>query len=362
MLLHARSLQAARGAFQLDVAELSIDRGEVLAVIGPNGAGKSTLFRILALLDRPDSGSITMDGEVVSPSDAAARRRTAAVFQRPHLFAGSVGYNVGLGLRSRGVPAAEVSARGRAALESLGIVHREGADVRHLSGGEAQRVAIARALVLEPELLLLDEPAAALDAVVRVQLLADLERLVRDRRRGVILITHDPRDAFMLADRVAILEGGRILQVGTPAELLVAPASPHAAALTGAELLLDGVVVALMDDFVEVRLPGGRHLIATAPPGGTAAAGVAVHVAYRPEDVVLGDEHAFARTSLTNSFPLTVAEVRLAPGGSARVRFAGPPALVAVITRRSCETLDVRTGRTLDVALKATALHTFRSV
>jgi molybdate transport system ATP-binding protein len=358
MLLAAEGIVAERGSFRLHVNALHVERGEVLAVIGPNGAGKSTLFRILALADDPGAGTVRLDGRVVGTSDAAARRSIAAVFQRPHLFAGTVADNMHLGLRARGVTGRTASERVASALAAVGLDTLADADVRRISGGEAQRLAVARALVLEPDLLLLDEPAAALDAFVRTRLISDLERLVRGGNRGVVLITHDPREAFALADRVAILEAGSLRQVGTPADLLSAPATPYVAALTGAELLMDGIVEEADGDFVRVALKGGQRIVALAPAGGVRS-GAAVHVAYRPGDVSLGEEGAFDRTSVLNRLQLRVREVRQDTGGLVRVRLDGPPEIVAVVSARSGAALAVEPGRTVDVALRATALHTF---
>lgn len=359
MLLQADGIVATRGAFTVHVDALHVERGEVLAVIGPNGAGKTTLFRVLALIDAPAAGTIRLDGRPVGPDDADARRRVAAVFQDPHLFAGTVASNVRIGLGARGVRRREAAARVDAILASLGIAALADVDARRVSGGEAQRVALARALVLEPDLLLLDEPAAALDAVVRARWLADLERLVREGDRGVVLVTHDPREAFALADRVAVLEEGAVRQAGTPSDLLAAPATPYVAALAGAELMLDAVVAEVDGDFATVVLAGGHVLVGLVPPGVTLVTGGAVHVAYRPEDVVLGPAAAFSGTSALNRLNVRVREVRHSPGGIVRARLDGPPSLIAVMSRRSAELLRVHPGSTLEAALKATALHVF---
>jgi tungstate transport system ATP-binding protein len=211
----------------LDVAELVVRRGEILAVIGPNGAGKSTLATVLALLERPDRGELRFDGRVVDwRRDALEiRRRLAMVFQEPLLFDTSVFENVATGLRLRGVPRAEVRPRVEGWLDRLRIADLAPRPARTLSGGEAQRTSLARALVLEPELLLLDEPFSALDPPTREDLIEDLVPLLREHGTAAVLVTHDHDEAFELGDRVAVLLDGRLAQVGPPADVLERPAS-----------------------------------------------------------------------------------------------------------------------------------------
>jgi tungstate transport system ATP-binding protein len=361
MLLEAEGIEQTRGTFRLSVERLHVERGEVLAILGPNGAGKSTLFRILALLDPPARGQVRFAGRAVNSGDALARRRITAVFQRPHLFAGTVASNVAFGLRARRTDGQEATARVARWLDAFGIAAIADSDVRQISGGEAQRTALARGFATEADLLLLDEPAAALDPLGSRRLVADLERLVRDARRGVILVTHDPGEAFALADRIAVLEDGRLQQVDSPAGLIAAPASMYAAAISGAELLLDGRITAVDGGLVRVALDGGGTLLVAGPEIGLLQPGTAVHLAYRPEDVVLGNEGTFAGTSLANRLQVRVEGVRHSGGGLVRVRLHGPPQLVAMITRHSAEMLDITPGRILEAALKATALRTFQA-
>ena len=175
---------------------LQVFEGEVLAILGPNGAGKTTLFRLLALLERPDAGSVAHFGKKVDTHDLGARRRTAAVFQRPLLFQGSVEQNVGFGLRFRRLSRREVGLRVNATLDLMGVSGLAGADMRTLSGGELQRVALARALVLEPEILFLDEPTSNLDVHVRRRFREDLRRVVENLAATVVIITHEHNEAL----------------------------------------------------------------------------------------------------------------------------------------------------------------------
>jgi ABC-type sugar transport system ATPase subunit len=213
------------GRTVLEVPSLRIERGEILAVVGPNGAGKSTLVTALALLERPAAGLVRLGGEPVDwrRGVLAARRRLALVFQEPLLFDTTVAENVATGLKLRGVSRTEIGRRVETWLKRLGIVHLAKRQARTLSGGEAQRTSLARALVLEPELLLLDEPFAALDAPTRESLAEDLVPLLRETHTTTVLVTHDRDEAIELGDRLAVILAGRIAQVDVPERVLAAP-------------------------------------------------------------------------------------------------------------------------------------------
>jgi len=360
-MLRVEAIRRSYGGHQVvDVQELEVASGEVLAVLGPNGAGKSTLLRLLLLLEQPDSGRILLGGHEVRRGDLAARRRMAAVFQRPFLFAGTVRDNVAFGLAARGVRGAERERRVAEAIAAVDLGDFAGASVARLSGGEAQRVALARALVLSPDLLALDEPTSSLDVSVRRRFRQDLERLVRARGRSVIVVTHDPADAFLLADRIAVMEAGRIVQQATPAELVLAPATPFVAEFSGAELLLDGVALEVDPPLVRVAVGRELSLWATAAPGTAVSHGQRVHVAYRPEHVTLARADAAADTSAMNRVLLEVAA--LAPAGSlVRVRLTGSIELVALVTSRSAAALGLAPGGRVLAQLKASAVHIYRA-
>jgi molybdopterin-binding protein len=341
----------------VDVERLAIGPGEVVAVLGPNGAGKSTLFRLLLLLESPDAGRVLLDGEPVNGRDDGARRRLAGVFQHPHLFSGTVGENLEFGLRASRVPRTEWGKRLERVTVELGIGDLRTADVQRLSGGEAQRVALARGLVLEPDVLLLDEPTAGLDVTVRRRFREELGRVIRERSQSALLITHDAADAFDLADRVAVMEDGRIVQVGTPEVLTTEPATAFVAALTGAELLLNGVV-----DRVEegtLHLTAGETRLVARCPEERLTEGDRVHVRYRPEDVVLAPREA-PDVSARNRLAMRVRAVTPV-GGLVRVRLEGPVTLAALVTRGSAEQLDLRRGREVTAMLKSTALSVYLS-
>lgn len=232
---------------------LTVPAGRRLAVVGPNGAGKSTALSLLAGHLRPDSGEVRLDGRVVSSPRThvpAHRRRVVALEQRPGLLPHlSALDNVAYGPRARGVRRREALARARAELDAVGCADLAGRRPHELSGGQAQRVALARALAVDPELVLLDEPLAALD----VEVAPAIRRLLADRLtdRAVVLVTHDPLDLWALADDVVVVLSGRATQSGTVEEVLSRPASDFAARLAGVSLV-EGII-----DDDEVRTPGG---------------------------------------------------------------------------------------------------------
>lgn len=358
-VLSCEGLQRSyNGATVVDVDRLDLHAGEVLAVLGPNGSGKSTLFRLLLLLESADAGVIRLRGSQVVPGDDAAMGRMAGVFQRPYLFSGSVRSNAEYGLRR--LPEAERAGRVTRVLEELNLGALAEADVRTLSGGEAQRVALARALVLEPDVLLLDEPTANLDVTVQRRFREDLGRVARRRARAVLLITHDAADAFTLADRVAVMQKGRIVQLGTPEQLVLDPRTPFVAAFTGAELLLDGHVVALDDGLAQVRVGQTGLLWCTVAPDSSVTSGRAVHISYRPEDVTLSRRGAPIASSARNTIDLRVTAITPA-GGLVRVSLEGDVHLVATLTRISAQNLNIEQGSELTAHLKVAALRVFES-
>jgi tungstate transport system ATP-binding protein len=197
----------------LDLPELTVRAGEVVAIMGPNGAGKSTLLHVAALLVRPQIGTVWIGGErSTRRTDRALRQRTAMVLQEPLLFDVSVLANAASGLRFRGVAKREAERRATAWLKQFGVGHLASKHARTLSGGEAQRTSLARAFAVEPELILLDEPFAALDPATRESLVPELAARLHDTQTAALIVTHDATDAIALADRLLVLVNGCIAQ------------------------------------------------------------------------------------------------------------------------------------------------------
>ena len=209
----------------LDIKHLSISRGETLAVVGPNGAGKSTLLLTLAQLLKPVNGEIRFDGKRLQDLNELDYRRTISfVFQSPLLLDMTVEENVALGLKFRGAPKEKVKAEAVKWMKSLGVESLSARRASQLSGGEAQRASLARAFVLNPELLLLDEPFAALDPPTRAKLIQDLSALLTEDRRTAIFVTHNLNEAARLSHRIAVMVEGMIRQVGTAKQIKSKPA------------------------------------------------------------------------------------------------------------------------------------------
>ncbi|MDT8437235.1 MAG: ABC transporter ATP-binding protein [Gemmatimonadota bacterium] len=333
----------------LDVERVEAREGEILALLGPNGAGKTTLLHALSLLRPADSGVVSFAGFAGRDAARALRRRSAFVFQRPHMWDGPVRWNLELGLAAQGRPRHGVEEMARA----LGLERLLGAPARTLSAGEAQRVALGRALLLDPDVLFMDEPTANLDAAARTALREDLDRLGRSRARSLVLATHDRSEAFYLADRVVVLREGRVVQAGTPAELFENPADPFIASVTGAELALRGVVEEGEDGLLRVATDGGGPLLVAV---GRAAAGRNVRISYRPEDLLLSRDAPAG--SARNRFRGRIAEVR-SLGALVRVRLDAPLEAVAVVTRAAADELRLTAGEEVWIQVKATALHAF---
>ncbi len=230
-LVEIRKLLVKRGEHPaLQFEQLTIENGEVLAVVGPNGAGKSTLLLTLARLLKPERGEIRFNGQQASAeSDTVYRRRVALVMQDPLLFDTSVFENVASGLKFRGIAKDEIRRKVPLWLERLGVGHLAKRRAGQLSGGEAQRVSLARALVLEPQLLLLDEPFSALDPPTRSRLLDDLGALLSATATTTVFVTHDLPEAAQLAGRMAVIIGNRLRQVGNPEVVFASPADEEVA-------------------------------------------------------------------------------------------------------------------------------------
>jgi tungstate transport system ATP-binding protein len=345
------------GLLALDVPSLRVHEGQTLAVIGPNGAGKSTLLRLLGLLEHPTEGRVLFRGQPVqSYSDLlTVRRRMASVFQEPLLTDGTVEANVALGLRLRRVDSSEVSRRVRESMVTLGIGHLATRRTRTLSGGEAQRVSLARALVLDPEVLLLDEPFAALDPPTREGLLVDLKAILDKRRVSTIFVTHDRNEALALGDQVAVMIGGRVLQVDMPERVFAEPINEEVARFVGIETIIRGHVQSVSQGLAVVEVAGwALEVAAPLTPGER------VLVCLRPEEITLFPRGAILTTSSARN-QLCGRVVRHLPAGSIyRVTIDCGVPIVAAVTRQSWEQLDLTDGAEVVAAFKATAPHVIR--
>ena len=341
----------------LEVPSLAVHAGEILAIIGPNGAGKSTLLRVMGLLEQPVRGKATFRGQEVTRENALAlRRRMASVFQEPLLLNASVVENAVLGLRLRGLDRRTAEGRVRPWLERLGIAHLTTRPARSLSGGEAQRTSLARALALDPDLLLLDEPFSALDPPTREGLLLDLETVLRTTGITTVFVTHERNEAVILSDRVAVLMGGRILQVGSQSQVFTQPVNEEVAQFVGIETNIPGVVEAVGEGLAQVRFNGR-----TVDVVGDFRPGERVLLCLRPEEITLSPARADAvKTSARNRLAGRVAKITPWGPHYRIVVDCDGARLVALVTKPSFRDLELAEEKEVIASFKATAVHVLR--
>ncbi len=333
------------GSFALDGVEIDVDAGETVALLGPNGAGKSTALRAIAGLTPLTAGRVEIGAEVVDePAHRTFKppeqRSVGVVFQDlllfPHL---SVVENVAFGLRAHGVPAREARGASGDWLERLGVGEHAGARPRQLSGGQAQRVALARALAVEPKVLLLDEPLTALDATTRPEIRRLLARHLDSFAGATLIVTHDPFEAMALADRLIVLEEGRVTQAGTPAQIRERPRTRYAADIAGVNLYRgtatsDGLVLDSGTVIVSATRLDGPALAVVHPRA------VALHRA-RPE----GTPRNVWQGRVEHIDP---------EGERARVHVSAPVPITAEVTAASVGELELAEGSEVWVSVKAT--------
>jgi len=331
-----------RDGFRLDVA-FEVAGGEVVALLGPNGAGKTTVLRALAGLAPLHEGAIDLDGERLD-RQPVEKRPVGMVFQDyllfPHL---SVLENVAFGPRSRGVPAREARRSAARWLEHVGMAGYGKAKPRELSGGQAQRVALARALAVEPRLLLLDEPLAALDARTRLEVRAGLRRHLADFAGAALLVTHDPLDAMVLCDRLIVVEDGRIVQEGTPAEVARRPRTDYVARLVGLNLYRGSA------HGHRVALDGLELSVAEHADG-------PVFVSFPPAAVAL---YRTRPDGSPRNLWRSVVEGVEQQGDRVRVRLTGPVQTMADITPAAVAELELEPGTEIWASVKATETHVY---
>ncbi|MCU1612644.1 MAG: modC [Frankiales bacterium] len=338
---------ARRGELTVDVG-LSVGDGEVLTVLGPNGAGKSTLLRVLAGLLRPDGGRVEVGSEVWDDGDVHLpphRRSVGMVFQDhllfPHL---TVTENVAFGLRSRGTRRSAARATAISWLDRVGLAGLGERRPGQLSGGQSQRAALARALAGDPRMLLLDEPLSALDARTRLTVRAELRRHLADFPGSTVMVTHDPVDAMALAGRVVVVEDGRVVQEGSPADVSRRPRTDYVARLVGLSLL-PGTGAG-----TSVRLDGGGTVAVAEDAAGP------VFVAVRPESVAL-------YLSRPDGSPRNVWPARVAGatphGTTVRCELDGEVPLIADVTAAAFAELGLAPGSEVWATVKASEVAVY---
>jgi tungstate transport system ATP-binding protein len=343
------------GRSVLKGVNLKINSGEVLALIGPTGAGKTTLLRILDLLEKPTFGNIHFDGVDVTSSGrqrAEIRRRMSFVQQRPLVFSMGVYDNVACGLRWRRQEHETIRRKVDNALELVDLAEYRNRNAKTLSGGETQRVAIARALVTEPELLFLDEPTANLDPVSTAKVEEVLAHVIRERKATIMMATHNMSQGQRLADRIGVLIGGELLQIGSPNDIFCLPKNMEVAQFVGVENILKGMIVDKDDNLVTIQVNSS-----TVQAISGYEIGEPVYALVRPEDITF--TLAKDKTSARNVFEGKITKIA-SVGPLVRIEVDCGFPLLGVITKRSAEELGLKVGRRIRANSKATAVHVIK--
>ncbi|EJG06534.1 ABC transporter related protein [Methanofollis liminatans DSM 4140] len=348
-MLEIENVSKDMGEFVLKDASLTVNDGEYLVIIGPTGAGKTILLETLAGIYPPDSGRVVLNGRDIT--NALPRERNICMVYQdymlfPHL---TVAENIGFGLRNRKMDPAEIERKVNDAARFLCIDHLLHRHPETLSGGEQQRAAIARAVVMEPALLLLDEPLSALDGQTREKLRKELRRLHDLYRITVIHVTHNFEEVFSLADRVVVIRGGEIVQVGEPHEVFRKPNCEFVANFVGVENLFRGACVC-RGGLCEIDAEGVRIVSATCSENGTATATV------RPEDILVS--RAPLDSSAQNSLKGRI-ETIADNGTVVRITVDAGIPFVVVLTRRGVVDLGLAEGDEVWITFKASSVHVF---
>ncbi|MCM0083258.1 ABC transporter ATP-binding protein [Geomonas sp. Red32] len=353
-LLEISGLKVDRGGVQvLDVAGFSLRENEFVSLIGPNGAGKSTLLLTLMGLLKAGEGSISYRGRHVGAGRdwLDVRRKMSMVLQEPLLFDTTVYDNVASGLKIRGLSRTETAGRVAKWLERFGLAGMAGRSARRLSGGEARRVSLARAFATEPEIIFFDEPFSNLDAPTRQALTEDMDRILRDASMAAVLVTHDQSEALRMSTRIVVMNGGEIIQSGSPAAVMNAPVNEFVANFVGMETILEGEVVANVAQQVTAAV-AGVEIDAVGPY----QPGEAIYCCIRPENVTIALRTPSGPTSARNLFPAKVIEISsLGPFLKVRLDCGFP--LTSYVTRESFTTLELYVDKEVFASFKATSVH-----
>lgn len=350
-MIRIRNLYKDWKEFALKDINLEIEQGEYFVILGPTGAGKTMLLETIAGFHIPDSGDVWIGGRDVT-NLAPERRRVGFIYQDYSLFPHfTVEENIEFGLKLNKSASSDANKKRTAEImDWLGVSHLAHRYPTTLSGGEQQKVAIARAVAVEPSLLLLDEPLAALDRRTRDYLRVELKRVKEELDITMVHVTHDQTEAMVLGDRVAVMMNGQILQVGTPFEIFNKPLNEEIADFVGVENILSGTVRDNKSGVAEIEIDTGANIFAV-----SSYCEGKVKVFIRPEDIILAGcrEESSARNCLKGR----INEIN-DMGPLTRVRLDN--SIVVLITKQSRERLGLRIGAEVYVSFKATSVHVVR--
>jgi len=347
-MIEVRSLSYAVGRFSLKDIDLDVEDGETLVVLGPTGAGKTVLLELIAGFRSPSKGSVLIDGREVTGLPPE-KRRVGFVYQDyllfPHM---SVFENIAYGLSAAGVKKRQAESKVTEIAARLGISHLLARRTKRLSGGEAQRVALARALVISPDVLLLDEPFAAVDPSTKEQLMRETGRMLDSWDIPVVHVTHDQVEASEMADRIAVMNEGRVVQVDTPGGIFNEPKTEFVAKFVGTRNIFEGVARRVDGEtLVDV---GGLQLHSSVDIEGR------VHVTIRPEDILVSPDRI--ASSARNSIPGVITELR-DRGPIVHITADCGVDITAAITRESFDELRLTVGDKVFLTFKAPNVNLF---
>ncbi|MGB5217779.1 MAG: ABC transporter ATP-binding protein [Smithella sp.] len=343
------------GVTVLDIPQLHVQQGRVLALIGPNGAGKSTLLLTMAGLLKPDHGKIYYRGNPVDSraSRSDMRRRISVVFQEPLLLNTSVYKNIALGLKFRHLTGSEIEKGVNESLEYFGITSLAKRSAKTLSGGEAKRVSLARAFALKPELIMMDEAFSSLDPPTRESLMEDLRHILEETKITAVMALHDREETLRLAQDVTVMAAGKIIQSGTTAQIFNQPDSEFVANFVGTETILEGTVQSSTAGLMNISVSGK-----TIEAVGDFLPGQIVYCCLRPENIIVSKESP-EKISARNIFEGKISKI-IRHAFFYKVILDCGFSLVAYVTIPSCDDLDICEGSTIFASFKATAVHALR--
>ncbi len=347
-MINVKNLYKSWKDFSLKDINLEVKEEEYFVILGPTGAGKTLLLETIAGFHHPERGEIWIGGENVTDFPPE-KRRIGFVYQNYMLFPHmTVKENIEFGLKMRGVPQAERERMVNEVLELVGLTHLRNRFPKTLSGGEQQKTALARALVIKPKILLLDEPLSALDINTQKMLREELKRLHKKLRITTLHVTHNHFEAYMLADRVAVMRDGAIVQVGSPREVFHKPSDEFVARFVGFENLFDGRVIKSREDVAIIDI-GGVFIEAVTFHTGNCKIGV------RPDDIVIS--RVPLKSSMRNILKGKIVDyIDMGALVNLRVNVNGVP-FIALITKRSFMEMTLKIGDEVYIAFKASSVH-----
>jgi tungstate transport system ATP-binding protein len=337
----------------LHIPSFSLNDKEVVTIIGPNGSGKTTLLLTLACLLKPFAGHVSYRGEALASHDAVFRfrRKISMVFQDPLLFDTTVYNNVATGLKLRGLAKNDAKERVIKYLKMFGIEHLANRSARKLSGGESQRTSLARAFAIEPEIIFLDEPFSALDPPTRHALVHDLDSVLQKTGTTTVMVTHVEFEALNLSGRIVVMNGGRIVQTGSPSEVMNNPLDEFVAKFVGMEAILNGKIVECENGFLMISV-FGKQIYAR----GQGKPEEEVNCCIRPENVAVETQDDSSRSENRNIFAGQITHV-YSMGPFVKLSLDCGFPLISLVTRDAFAVLGLAEGKKIYASFNPASVH-----